>query len=214
MHLNDKDMYQVNFNYEILAVDLDRVDEFNNFKRALLNKDKLELNKIFSIIKKKFNKKEALKSRFIQFQNLVMPENYVKDFYFNIERCLKNLDPKVLEDRNCFTEISMDITIASFFHYYMNGIDNQLWNYRPYYYMSESLISENNLDYLYDKSDSIELNSRLFTEFDQWKIISYKDIEEYFLNVKPMNELDKFFQNYFRDAMDKKLIIVINKSDS
>ncbi len=96
----------------------------------------------------------------------------------------------------------------------MNGIDNQLWNYRPYYYMSESLISENNLDYLYDKSDSIELNSRLFTEFDQWKIISYKDIEEYFLNVKPMNELDKFFQNYFRDAMDKKLIIVINKSDS
>ncbi|MFM2393294.1 MAG: hypothetical protein RLZZ546_1276 [Bacteroidota bacterium] len=206
--------YQINFNYEIMAIKADKKHDFDNYRAVLINGNRDSLKKVLEAIKVDFSESKALKSSFIEFKRLTTPKNSYDYFIKGIDNCLKHLDPKVLDDRNYFTNISMDITIASFFHYYMNGIDNQLWNYRPYYYMSESLISENNLDYLYDKSDSIELNSRLFTEFDQWKIISYKDIEEYFLNVKPMNELDKFFQNYFRDAMDKKLIIVINKSDS
>ena len=206
---------QVNFHYEVLAIKVDRQGEFNDFKSALLIKNKEKLKEIFTKIKLDFNKELALDSKFITYQKLSMPKNYVDDFYFpDIERCLKHVDPSILEDKNCFTEISMDIQISSYFHYFMNGFDPQLWNYNPLYYLPETLITSENLDILYDKSKAIQLESRLFTEFDQWKEISYLDIKKYFIQTKPKNKLDKFFQKFFKECINKKLIIVINKSNS
>lgn len=204
---------RVNFKYEIISIDLKRMEDYTIARNYFINQDTLGILKVLDEMKNDFNLDQAINSRYTRYNYLIYSEETVDYYVAHYDRVFRNhLDPKVLDDRNYFTDLSLDAMIERLFQYYMNGIDNVLWNEYPYYYLSESLISEEDLESLVERSKEFPIKTGYYDELDTWKEISYEDMNKYFLTQMPENDLDVFFQSYFKECMQKNLTVLIREN--
>lgn len=205
--------FGLHWNYEILAIDESKVLDYNKFIDAFISKDSSKIIHTFNSMKNDWDLEKAKKSSYSIYQSLIISsqEEY-KDWLSLIPSCESYADPDLIKDKNFYTDVNQDIMIGIFFHYFLNGTDSLLWCKRPFYYLNESLISEQQLEILYNTSFDFKLKTRKFEEYDKWKEISYSDIKKLFIEKSPSNKLDEFFQNYFRMCIEKKFKIIINTS--
>lgn len=172
---------------------------FPLYKSAIESLDRNDTSRVmehFELIRSSFDEKKIRSSPIMDFYELYWNKESFDYQFSDLDRCLKLISYRNVSSRNGMTEESKAGYKNNLFHFYLNGMDRDLWYFDPIYYFPVSRQEDfARLDSIYFSDE--ELMDQDFQVFlGKIKLVSPTEIKK-FINSIENQDMREHLQDVF-----------------